>query len=110
VVSVGHFVAGLPGAAAGGLACITPAFLIIPMLRYLGRRAERPSVKRAIEAVMLAAAALIVHATVPLARETLTSWGNAVIGLGSFAMLAFSRIDPLWVIVGAAVAGVVLNT
>jgi len=36
VVSVGYFAAGLPGACAGWLAMITPAFLIIPMLRFIG--------------------------------------------------------------------------
>ena len=40
VVSVGYLVDGVPGACAGWLAMITPAFLIIPMLRFLGARAE----------------------------------------------------------------------
>jgi len=40
VVSVGYLADGVPGACAGWLAMITPAFLIIPMLRFLGTRAE----------------------------------------------------------------------
>src|SRR5207249_3251201 len=53
IVSVGYFVAGPPGAFAGWLAVITPAFLIIPLLRFLGRRADQPRVKSAIRGVML---------------------------------------------------------
>ncbi len=63
VVSVGYFVAGIPGAFAGYLAMITPAFLILPLLRYVGKRAEEPRVKGAIQGLTIAAAALIVSAT-----------------------------------------------
>jgi chromate transporter len=69
IVSVGYFVAGIPGACVGCLAVMTPAFLIIPMLRYLGARADRPALKSAIQAVMLAAAGLVISATVPLAKD-----------------------------------------
>ncbi len=105
LVSVGYFVAGWPGAAVGCLAMITPAFLIIPMLRYLGRRADRPRVKSAIEAVTLAAAGLVVDATVPLARDALTSWLAVVVAVASFAFLVFTRRDTFWVILGSAIVG-----
>jgi chromate transporter len=39
IVSVGYFVAGVPGALAGGLAIITPASLIIPLVHYRGMAA-----------------------------------------------------------------------
>jgi chromate transporter len=45
VVSVGYMVAGVPGAFAGWMAMITPAFLIIPMLLFLGKRAEHRRIK-----------------------------------------------------------------
>jgi chromate transporter len=105
VVSVGYFVAGIPGAILGCLAVITPAFLIIPMLHYLGRRADRPAVKSAIQAVMLAAAGLVISATVPLAEDALTSPLAIAIALGSFLFLVLTRKDTIWVIVGSAVAG-----
>ena len=40
IVSVGYFVAGVPGALAGWLAMITPALLIIPLVHFVGRRME----------------------------------------------------------------------
>src|SRR5947207_8719176 len=45
VVSVGYFIAGIPGAWAGWLAMVSPAFVMIPLLRYVGARAERPGVR-----------------------------------------------------------------
>jgi chromate transporter len=105
LVSVGYFVGGWPGALAGWAAMITPAFLIIPMLRYLGRRADRPRVKSAIQAVTFAAAGLIVNAAIPLARNALTGWAAILIAIACFFFLALTKRPTIWAIAGAAVAG-----
>jgi chromate transporter len=105
VVSVGYFVAGAPGAFCGWLAMMTPAFLIIPMLRFLGARADRPAVRGAIEAVTLAAAGLTVASAIPLARDAVTSVMAAVLAAASFLLMATTRIDTVWIIAGSAVLG-----
>ncbi|MBI1791435.1 MAG: chromate transporter [Acidobacteria bacterium] len=105
VVSVGYFVAGAPGAVAGWLAMITPAFVIIPLLRFVGARASRPVVRSAIEAMTVAAAGLIVSAAIPLARDALAGPLSVVIAAASAAMVAFTRRDTLWIIGGSALAG-----
>jgi chromate transporter len=105
VVSVGYFVAGIPGGCAGLLAVVTPAFLIIPMLQFLGRRAEQPAVKSAIRAVTLAAAGLVVTTTVPLARDALTGWLPIAIALAAFLFLVLTKRATVWVILAAALAG-----
>jgi len=105
LVSVGYFVDGVPGACAGLLATATPAFLIIPMLQFLGRRADKPAVKSAIRAVTLAAAGLVVTTTVPLARDALTGPLPIAIAVGSFLFLVLTRGATLWVIAAAAIAG-----
>ncbi|PYT22048.1 MAG: chromate transporter [Acidobacteria bacterium] len=105
VVGVGYFVAGTPGAIVGALAVMTPAFLIIPMMRYLGARANRPAVKSAIQAVMLAAAGLVIAAAVPLARDALVDPLSVAIALGSFLFLVLTKKDTIWVILGSAAVG-----
>ncbi len=105
IVSVGYFVAGWPGGAVACAAMITPAFLIIPMLRYLGRRADRPRVKSAIQAVTMAAAALVVNAAIPLAHDSITGWIAAAIAAASFLFLALTKREIVWVIAGSALAG-----
>ena len=105
VVSVGYFVAGVPGACAGMLATVTPAFLIVPMIRYLGRRADSRRARGAIQAVMLAASGLMVSSTLPLARDSITGALSMGIALASFAVLSFTRLDNIWVILGSAAAG-----
>lgn len=105
VVSVGYFVAGVPGAVCGFLAMITPAFLIIPMLRYVGRRAEDRRVRGAVSAVTLAAAGLIVSAALPLAQGAITGPLTAAVAVVAGAALVFTRVDTAWIILGAAAAG-----
>jgi chromate transporter len=107
VVSVGYFVDGVPGALAGYCAMITPAFLILPLLRYVGKRAEQPRVKGAIQGVSIAAAGLIITATVPLARESVTGWVPAGVAVASFLLMIFSSVDTFWVMAGAAIVGLV---
>ncbi len=109
LVSVGYFVAGVPGACAGCLAVVTPAFLMIFLLRYLGTRAEHPGVKSAIQAVTLAAAVLIVTSTVPLARDALTGRLMIAIAIGSFLFLVLTERATIWVIAAAAIAGVLFR-
>ncbi len=107
LVSVGYFVAGIPGACVGCLAMITPAFLIIPIMRYLGARASRPAVRSAIQCATLAAAGLILAATAPLARDSLVGLLTIGIAIASFLFLVLTRRDTLWVILAAALMGIV---
>ncbi len=107
VVSVGYLVAGVPGACAGWLAMITPAFLIIPMLRFLGQRAEHPRIKSMTRAVLLAGAGLMASAAVPLARDAISGLVTLGIVAASIVLLALTRISTLWVMLGAAIAGFV---
>jgi chromate transporter len=105
IVSVGYFIAGVPGACAGWLALVSPAFVIIPLLRYVGSRAERPAVRGAIQSLTLAAAGLIASATIPLARDALHGPVSVAIAGVSFLLMAFTRQDTLWIIVGSALVG-----
>jgi chromate transporter len=107
LVSVGYYARGYSGATVGLLALMTPAFLILPMMRWVGRRAESPRVKSAIRAVILASAGLLLSASVPLARDAITGWLTLGIVLASFAVLALTKIDTVWVVLGGAIVGLI---
>jgi chromate transporter len=72
IVSVGYFVAGVPGAIAGWAAMATPALLIIPLVHFVGRRMDHPRVKGVLHTVVIASAGLLFAAAIPLARSALT--------------------------------------
>jgi chromate transporter len=107
VVSIGYIVDGVPGACAGWLAMITPAFLIIPMLQFLGARAEHPRAKAVARAVLFSGAGLLASAAVPLARDAITNPLSLGIFAVSFLLIASARVDSLWVMLGAALVGII---
>jgi chromate transporter len=87
IVNVGYFVAGVSGAIAGWLAMITPAGIMIPLVHFVGRRMENPRVRSVLQSVVIASAGLLLAAAIPLARDGLLT----------------TKIDTLWIILGAAI-------
>jgi len=105
LVSVGYFAAGLPGALAALIALITPAFLIIPLMSWIGAYAKLPRIRGAIRAVILASAGLLIAASIPLTRDAATAPLAVAIVVISFIVLTFTRVETWWVMLGAAAVG-----
>jgi chromate transporter len=105
LVCVAYLVAGIPGAAIGLLALITPAFLVIPLMRWLGKRADNPGIRGAIRGLLLAAAGLLVASSVPLTMDAITGMFAVLVVIASFAILTFTRVSSVWLMAGAAAAG-----
>jgi chromate transporter len=105
LVSVGYMAAGAGGACAGWFAIITPAFLIIGLLRVLGTAVNHPKMESIVRAVTLASASLILATSISLARDAIQSWFTALIAFASFFLLIRFKLDPLWIMLGAGVAG-----
>lgn len=103
IVSVGYFVAGVPGAIAGWAAMITPALLIIPLVQFVGRRMEHPRIKSVLQTVVIASAGLLLAAAIPLARDALIDPVTMGLAVVSLALLFTTKIDTLWIILGAAI-------
>ena len=66
LVCVGYLAAGIPGALAGFLALVTPAFLVIPLMQWIGKRADNPRVRGVIRGVVLSSGGLLLSAAMPL--------------------------------------------
>jgi len=109
VVSVGYLAGGLAGGAAGLLATITPAFLILPMMHWVRNRAGTRRVRGAIRAVIVATAGLLLSATLPLARDAIHGGFSLGLVIATFLILSFTKIDSAWVMFGAAVLGLVVK-
>ena len=101
-MSVGYYAAGNPGAVAGWLAMITPAVLIIVLLRLFGKAVDHPRFRSLQQAVVFASAGLLVAAAVPLSHDAVTGAVTGVIVAGSIILVVFRKADPLWIVAGAA--------
>jgi chromate transporter len=105
LVGVGYKAAGTSGAIAATLAVITPAFLILPLLRWASKHAHDKRIQGAIQGVLLGSAGLLITASIPLAKDALTGPLALVFVAASFLMLTLTRIDSAWVMGGAILAG-----
>jgi chromate transporter len=93
------------GSISAFLALITPAFLVLPLIRWLGRRAGHPRVRDAIRGLMLGSAGLLLASSVPLARDANTGPLSLGIMAAAFLILAFTKLDSMWLMAGAAALG-----
>ena len=78
VVAVGYFAVGWPGAIAGWLAMVTPALAAIPLLAVIQRWLHLARMRGAIDAVVIASAALLVVAGVRLAIDAMQQLSRLV--------------------------------
>ena len=80
VVSVGYAVRGVPGAVAGWLALVSPAFLAVPLLAMLRRWLHLSRKRSAVDAVIIASGTLLIPSGLVLARDALAQlagfWGG----------------------------------
>ena len=105
LVCIGYTVAGVPGSISAFFALITPAFLVLPLIRWLGRRASHPRVRDAIRGLMLGTAGLLLASSVPLARDANTGPLSVGVMVAAFLILAFTKLDSMWLMAGAAALG-----
>ena len=110
VVSVGYFTAGVPGAIAGWLAMITPALLVLPLLRFAAGKAEHPRLRSALQAVVLASAGLLLSAAVPLGLSALTGPVTIAITVATGILMLTTKLDTLWIILGAALTTLTVSS
>jgi chromate transporter len=106
VISLGHYIAGPAGAAAGYLAMITPAWLAILLLRLLEGRTNHPRWRGAIQGLTAAAAGLMLANGWPIAQNAITSWWTALLATAAFAAFLSRRFETVWVIAAAALLSI----
>jgi chromate transporter len=104
VVAVGYFVAGAWGGFIGWLALITPALMILLLLRLLGSRTEHPTVKAIIDAIIIAGVGLV-FVTIPRLASALNgSWlGYAIAAVSAFLLIR-TRLHTAFVVAAGALA------
>lgn len=102
VVAVGYMADGVPGAVAGWLAMAAPALTVILLISTFARRAQHPRVRSMLQCLVIASAALLVLAAVPVGREALDSPLMIAIAAIALPVLLSKRIDTPWILAGAA--------
>jgi chromate transporter len=107
VVTVGYWVAGVPGAVIAWAALATPALLVVPLSALFRRGRDLAWVRGAAAGVTLAATALLLHTAVEWAARVTDLRRGALLAACAVA-LATGRVAPGWVVLGAALVGAAL--
>jgi len=118
---VGYKLAGTAGAiaAAGGTVLPTTVLMLVMVVLFFGIKDNR-AVKSMLRAVRPVVIGLLLWTAYDMARSVLGAgeagwarslahrWDGALLALASFALLTWTTVNPVWVILGAAVLGLVL--
>jgi chromate transporter len=107
---IGYLLRGLPGAAVATLGIFLPSFLLAgflgPLIPHLRRM---PVVAAALDGINVGALALMAAVTWSLAGTALVDRWTALVGLASGILLLRFKIKPTWLLLGGAVAGLLLH-
>lgn len=108
VTAVGERVAGVAGALAVVIAFFGPTGLVTLATGRLWRRLEgwrwRESIQRGLAPV---AVGLLLAGSISLAKGALSSWTGVVIAAVVFVLLVTTRINPAFLVLCGAIAGLV---
>jgi chromate transporter len=115
---VGYKVAGLPGAIAATAGTVVPAtVLMLVMIVYFFQVKDSVTVKAMLSAVRPVVVGLLIWTAFDMARTVfgasklgwgpalMQSWDKLAIALVTFVLLTFTKINPVFIVVGAALLG-----
>jgi len=106
---IGYVLDGVPGAAVATLGIFLPSFFFVLMLNPLIPRLRRSVwVGAFLDAVNVAAIALMAAVTLQLGAAVLVSWPAWVIAAGAALLVVRFRTNAVWLVLGGAVVGRVL--
>ncbi len=106
---VGFRVLGLPGALIATLAVFLPSFFLILILIHAYRRVKDHALVRGfLSGVMPAMCGMLLTATILIGRTAITGSATTVVAVLSLAILLRFRTDPVWLVLGGALLGLVL--
>ncbi len=103
---IGYIIEGIPGAALATLGIFLPSFFFVLILNpIIPRLRESVWLSAFLDAVNVAAVALMIAVTIELGASTLTTWQAWLIALlAAVAALRF-RVNAAWLVLGGAVLG-----
>ncbi len=106
---VGYLVLGWPGAVVATIGIFMPSFIFVALTTRLVVRLRRSPWSRAfLDAVNVAALALMAAVTLQLATTALASLPSGAIGLAAFLVLYRWSVNPAWVVLGGLLLGALL--
>lgn len=107
---VGYKQSKVLGAVFATLGMIFPSLIIVAVIAaVLSNFADIPAVQHAFAGIRIAVCALITAAVVKLAKSNVRNLAQILIAVAAFVVIAVFGASPVVVVIGSAVAGLVLG-
>lgn len=108
---IGWQMNGISGAIAATIGIFLPSFLFVLILNPLIPKMRKSKMIGAmLDAVNVAAVALIVAVCIAMGRDTLTDWRSVVIAIVSLLVVfVFKKLNSAFIVLGGAIAGYLLT-
>ncbi len=107
---IGYKIKKIPGAVAATAGMVTPSLLIIMTIAaFFMKFRDIPVVGSAFSGITAAVVALIVSSVIKMAKKSVRGWYGIILAILAFCISAFLDISPIWIILGAAAAGIAIN-
>jgi chromate transporter len=108
---IGYVLAGAPGAIVATLGIFLPAFVLVALSAPLVPRIRRSAAAGSVlDGVNVASLALMAVAALRLATTAIVDAPTAVLAIGSALSIMVLRVHSGWVVLGAAIVGVLIGT
>jgi len=108
---IGWQMNGVSGALAATLGIFLPSFLFVLILNPLIPKMRKSKIIGAfLDAVNVAAVALIVAVCIEMGKDTLTDWRTLLIGIISLLVVfVFKKLNSAFIVIGSALLGYMLS-
>ena len=106
---IGYQLSGFSGALAATTGIFLPSFLFVLILNpFIPKMRNSKILRYFLDAVNVAAVAVMLSVLVIMAKETLLDWRGIVIAIIATVLVFKTKVSPIWIIVMGAALGFVL--
>ena len=106
---IGYQLSGLSGALAATTGVFLPSFLFVLILNpYISRMQQSKVLRYFLDAVNVAAVAIMLAVLIIMTKETLVDWKTIVIALTALFLVFKTKVSTIWVIIIGAALGYIL--
>lgn len=108
---IGYQLSGFYGALAATAGIFLPSFLFVLILNpFIPKMQKSKVLRHFLNAVNVAAVAIMLAVLVIMSKETLTDWKAIVLAITAVILTFKIKISPIWIIIIGAVLGYILVT
>lgn len=108
VVVLGYRIAGVIGAAIAFVGFFVPVLLVVFFVaRFLRRHASSPWTQALAKGLAPVSIGLMAAGVYAMGKTAITSWIEVAIAVVVFALMLNTKINPVWLVLSAAVVGAI---